>query len=47
MRSSYTGTALDNTTTLLTITPEQYDKLQPLVFSIGGEEFELMSNAQI
>ena len=42
-----TGATMDNTTGLLTITEEQYNNLQPLVFNIGGTDFELSPNAQI
>ncbi|KAI0685799.1 acid protease [Cytidiella melzeri] len=42
-----TGGKLDNTTGLLTITEAQYEKLQPLVFNIGGVSYELSPNAQI
>ena len=42
-----TGATMDNTTGLLTITEEQYNNLQSLVFNIGGTDFELSPNAQI
>ncbi|KZV63908.1 acid protease [Peniophora sp. CONT] len=42
-----TGAKLDNTTGLLTITEEQFNNLQPLVFNIGGTDFPLSANAQI
>lgn len=41
-----TGATLDKTTKLPKITPDQYDKLQPLTFEIGGEPFVLTPNAQ-
>ncbi|CCM04929.1 uncharacterized protein FIBRA_07126 [Fibroporia radiculosa] len=42
-----TGATMDNTTGLLTITEEQYEKLQSLYFTIGGTTFEFTANAQI
>ena len=42
-----TGATLDNTTGLLTITEEQYNNLQSLVFNIGGTSYELTANGQI
>ncbi|KAI0789829.1 aspartic peptidase domain-containing protein [Abortiporus biennis] len=42
-----TGAVMDDTTSLLTVTEEQYEKLQPLCFHIGGEKYELTPNAQI
>lgn len=42
---SATGATLDEDTGLLTVTST--DSLQSLVFTIGGEEFELTANAQI
>ncbi len=42
-----TGATLDRNTGLLSITSEQYGRLQNLVFTIGGTRFELTPNAQI
>jgi len=42
-----TGATLDTTTGLLTITQQQYNNLQSLLFNIGGVTYELTPNAQI
>ena len=42
-----TGGILDSTTTLLSITPDQYDNLSSLWFNIGTKSYELTPNAQI
>jgi hypothetical protein len=42
-----TGATLDQSTGLLTITEAQFENLQPLVFTVGGAQFELSANAQI
>ncbi|KAG2101065.1 acid protease, partial [Suillus discolor] len=42
-----TGAVEDSTTGLLTITSEQYAKLQSLYFNIGGVTYEFTPNAQI
>ena len=42
-----TGAIKDDTTGMLTITPQQYDNLQDLTFNIGGRSFTLTPNAQI
>lgn len=42
-----TGGKLDPTTGLLKITPGQYENLKPLIFYIGGKQYELIPNAQI
>lgn len=42
-----TGATLDETTGLLKITSDQYSRLKPLVFTIGGTAFTLTPNAQI
>jgi len=42
-----TGGVLDSTTGLLTITQQQYDKLENLHFKIGNATFELTPNAQV
>ncbi|KAG6327123.1 hypothetical protein ID866_11966, partial [Astraeus odoratus] len=42
-----TGATLDQDTGLLTLTQQQYDKLQSLYFNIGGTTFEFTPNAQI
>ncbi|KAF5344922.1 hypothetical protein D9758_011584 [Tetrapyrgos nigripes] len=42
-----TGAELDQTTGLLTFTEEQFKKLQPLEFVIGGRTFTMTPNAQI
>ncbi|KAF8551966.1 acid protease, partial [Imleria badia] len=44
---SKTGATLDPDTGLLEITSDQYAKLQPLIFTIGDNEFMLSPNAQI
>ena len=38
---------MDPTTDMLTITPQQYTKLQDLTFNIGDKPFTLTPNAQI
>ncbi|KAH9936082.1 acid protease [Fomitopsis serialis] len=42
-----TGATLDSTTGLLSITEDQYNKLQSLYFKIGSTTFEFTANAQI
>lgn len=42
-----TGATMDETTGLLKITAEQYNRLKSLFFTIGGTTFELTPNAQI
>ena len=42
-----TGATEDLHTGLLTLTQSQFDRLESLVFHIGGETFELTPNAQI
>ncbi|KLO16772.1 family A1 protease [Schizopora paradoxa] len=42
-----TGATLDSNTGLLSITKDQYSRLQSLFFTIGGTRFELTPNAQI
>lgn len=42
-----TGATLDSSTGLLSITNEQYSRLQSMFFTIGGTRFELTPNAQI
>lgn len=37
----------DSTTGLLTLTESQFNKLQSLIFNIGGVQYELTANAQI
>ena len=32
---------------MYTVSPDQYDKLQPLMFNLGSEELKLSPNAQI
>ncbi|KAJ3554985.1 hypothetical protein NM688_g2823 [Phlebia brevispora] len=44
---SATGATLDESTGLLTITSQQFDNLDDLVFNVGGTEFALTPNAQI
>ena len=44
---SATGATLDSATGLLSVTPDQYANLLPLVFEIGGIAYELTPNAQI
>ncbi|KAG1721420.1 acid protease [Suillus lakei] len=44
---SETGATLDAATGLLKISPEQYNKLSSLYFTIGGATYELTPNAQI
>ncbi|KAG6325936.1 hypothetical protein ID866_13153, partial [Astraeus odoratus] len=41
------GATLDQDTGLLTLTQQQYDKLQSLYFNIGGTTLEFTPNAQI
>ncbi|KAG6919857.1 hypothetical protein DXG01_015564 [Tephrocybe rancida] len=42
-----TGAVLDKATTLLSITPAQFDKLPSLFFDIAGTTFELTRDAQL
>ncbi|KAF7977774.1 hypothetical protein HWV62_2659 [Athelia sp. TMB] len=42
-----TGGVEDSTTGLLTITEAQYEKLQPLMFTVGSTTYSLSANAQI
>lgn len=42
-----TGATMDSTTGLLSITEDQYNKLQSLFFTIGSTTFEFTANAQI
>lgn len=42
-----TGAVLDNGTNMLSLPKDQYDKLQPLNFNIGGKTWALNANAQI
>ncbi|KAJ7022713.1 acid protease [Mycena alexandri] len=42
-----TGAILDKTTDLLTVTEDQYNSMQSMMFKIGGVEYELTKNAQI
>jgi len=42
-----TGAILDPNTGLLKISPDQYQKLSPLNFNIGGVSYQLTPNAQI
>jgi saccharopepsin len=44
---SATGATYDNTTGLLMISSDQYDKLSSLYFNIGNVTYELTPNAQI
>ncbi|KAG1748362.1 acid protease [Suillus paluster] len=44
---SATGATMDQTTGLLTITSDQYAKLQTLTFNIGGSPYDLTPDAQI
>ncbi|KAJ7758098.1 acid protease [Mycena maculata] len=42
-----TGAVMDSQTQLLTVTQDQYDKMESMFFSIGGVKYELTKNAQI
>ncbi|KAK7048636.1 acid protease [Favolaschia claudopus] len=42
-----TGAQLDRNTGLLTVSQEQYDRMQSMMFNIGGVDYELTKNAQI
>jgi hypothetical protein len=42
-----TGATLDSVTGHLTVTQEQFDKMQSLYFNIGNSTFELTPNAQV
>jgi len=42
-----TGATLDSNTGMLSITNEQYSRLQSMFFTIGGTRLELTPNAQI
>ncbi|KAJ7022718.1 acid protease [Mycena alexandri] len=41
------SSVLDKTTDLLTVTEDQYNSMQSMMFKIGGVEYELTKNAQI
>ena len=45
--ASAVGGTEDETTGLLTISPESFSSLQPLNFNIGGNTYGLTPNAQI
>jgi len=42
-----TGATMDNSTGLLTLTEDQFNNLQSLIFNVGGVQYELTPNAQI
>jgi len=42
-----TGAKMDQSTGLLTVTDEQFSRMESLIFNIGGTEYELTANAQI
>ncbi|OAX32576.1 hypothetical protein K503DRAFT_805117 [Rhizopogon vinicolor AM-OR11-026] len=44
---SATGGTMEKATGMLAISSDQYDKLSPLYFNIGGVSYELTPNAQI
>ncbi|KAJ6584074.1 acid protease [Mycena vulgaris] len=42
-----TGAVLDPSTQLLTVTEDQYNNMQSMIFNIGGVKYELTKNAQL